>query len=169
MTSMPMLALPDFSKPFVVELDASGHGVRAVMQDQRPIGYFSWVLPQQAQLMFVYERELMAIVWAVQKWRHYLLGQKFLVRIDQRSLKFLLEQREVSLEHSKWLTKLLGFHFDIQYKYSLENTTADALSRVGGPSQFMALLVPHTFLLEEVVDQVARDEKLGGILDDLLH
>lgn len=97
------------------------------------------------------------------------MGRKLLVRTDQWSLKFLLEQREVSLEHPKWLTKLLGFHFDIQYKPGLENTAADALSWVGGASQFMALSVAHTFLLEEVVDQVARDEKLGGILHDLLH
>ena len=100
MTSVPVLALPDFSKPFVVES--------------------------------VYEWELMVIMWVVQKWQHYLLGRKFLVRTDQRSLKFLLEQREVSLEHPKWLTKLLGFDFDIQYKPSFENTTANTLSRVRG-------------------------------------
>lgn len=85
MTSVPMLPLPDFLNPLWLSWTLQDMG-------QRPIGSFSWVLPQQAQLKFVYERELMAIMWAVQKWRHYLLGRKFLVRIDQRSLKFLLEQ-----------------------------------------------------------------------------
>ena len=55
----------------------------------------------------------MAVVLAVKKWRHYLLGKKFLIRIDQRSLKFLNEHRLISEEQFKWATKLIGYDFDI--------------------------------------------------------
>lgn len=79
-------------------------GLGAVLtQNQRPIAYFSQALSPKARLKSVYERELMAIVLAIQKWRHYLLGNHFIVRTDQKSLKHVLEQREVQHEFTKWL------------------------------------------------------------------
>ena len=67
------------------------------------------------------------------KWWPYLLGRRFIVRTDQQSLKFLLEQQVVTPEHQKWLVKLLGYDFEIQYRAGHSNRAADALSWVGEP------------------------------------
>ena len=94
MTKAPILALPDFEQEFVVEYDASNCGVGAtLMQKERPIAFFSAVLKGKNIFLSVYEKELLALVLAMQHWIPYLLGQQFRVRTDHKSLKFLLEQQ----------------------------------------------------------------------------
>jgi hypothetical protein len=93
MTNAPVLALPDFSKTFVIECDASGCGIRAVlMQDRCPIAYFSQALNGRNLNLSTYEKEMLALVTSIQRWRPYLLGQRFVVRTDHRSLKYLWDQ-----------------------------------------------------------------------------
>jgi len=129
-TRAPVLALPNFSQPFVIECDASGGGIGAVlMQNKRPIAFLSKALKGKALHMSTYEKELFALVTAVQKWRPYLLGQPFVVRTDHQSLKFLLEQKVGTPFQQKWVTKLLGYDFTVEYKKGADNRVADALSR----------------------------------------
>lgn len=84
MTQVPVLTLPDFSKEFVIETDAYRYGLGAVlMQESRPIAYFNHTLGTHARIKSVYEWELMAIAMAIQKWRSYLTGRRFIVKTDQ--------------------------------------------------------------------------------------
>lgn len=116
MTTILVLALPDWSLTFVVETDALGIGLGAVLsQNGHPIAFFSQRLSPRAQIKSIYERELMVVVLTLQKWRHYLLERKFTIISDQKALKLLPEQREVQPQFQKWLTKLLGYDFEILY------------------------------------------------------
>ena len=121
------------------------------MQEGKPIAYFSQVLGTRAKLKSVYERELMAIVLAVQKWRPYLLGRRFIVKIDQRSLKYLLEQRLVPGEYQKWISKIMGYDFEIQYRPGKDNSAADALSRRADSVEYKAVSLPSVCQWEELL------------------
>lgn len=109
----------------------------------------------------------MTIVFAVQKWRHYLLGRHFVVRTDQRSLKFLLEQRMVCEEHHKWLTKLLGYSFDIQYQPRVQSKAANALSRVEPSICNLMISPPMSLHLEELKQAIAADEVWGKVVTEM--
>lgn len=139
-TSAPVLALPDFSKEFIIETDASGGGIGAVLaQGHRPVAFFSQGLSATNQALSAYERELLALVAAVQKWRPYLLGRQFIIKTDHQPLKYLLEQRITTPSQQKWLVKLLGYDYIISYKKGKDNIVADALSRREEPIQLCSI------------------------------
>ena len=88
MSSCPILALPDFSKPFVVECDASGEGVRAFLkQGQHPIAFESRKLHPHEKHYSIYDKEMLAIMHAFAKFQQYLVGNKFVVKTDHNSLR----------------------------------------------------------------------------------
>jgi len=94
MEEVPELALPDFSKPFVLETDASDVRIGVVlMQGGRPLAFISQPLSPKHQGQSTYDKELLAVLIAVEKWRCYLEGNQFVIKIDHESLKFLLQQK----------------------------------------------------------------------------
>ncbi|GKD79823.1 transposon ty3-G gag-pol polyprotein [Tanacetum coccineum] len=87
-----------------------------------------------------YEKEMLAIVKAVRKWKSYLLGRPFVVKTDHISLKYLLDQRVSTPAQARWLSKLMGYDFRVEYKRGVTNIGADALSR---QPEFSFLAVSH--------------------------
>jgi len=117
-------------KTFEIECDASGVGIGAVlMQERKPIAYFSEKL-NGAQLNYsTYDKELYALVRALEVWQHYLLPKEFVIHTDHESLKHLKGQGKLNKRHGKWVEFIEQFPFVIKYKQGKENIVADALSR----------------------------------------
>jgi len=169
LTQAPVLALPDASKTFIVETDASGYGIGAVlMQEGHPIAFISKALSPRHAALSVYDRELLAIVQAVTKWSQYLLGQRFVIRTDQKALKLLMEQKLHTNSQLLWLTKLMPFDYSIEYKRGIENKVVDALSRVTG-AEFLALIISptNTDLFQAIVASWHSDQELHQLITEL--
>ncbi|GJW99634.1 retrotransposon-related protein [Tanacetum coccineum] len=155
MTQTPVLQLPDFNEVFIIETDASGIGIGVVLQQKgHPIAFLSKTLAPKHQVLSTYEKEFLAVIQALEKWRGYLLDRHFVIKTDHYSLKYLLDQRITTPAQMKWLPKLMGFDYEIVYKKGAENVVADALSRVQGQTECLQLEV--TTLSSELYDKVKR-------------
>lgn len=97
-----VLSLPEFCKTFTIECDASRIKIEALlMQEGKPIAFLSKALKGKQLHFSTYEKELLAIVMFEQKCRPYFLGQSFRIKIDQQSLKYLLEKKKLELHLNK--------------------------------------------------------------------
>lgn len=164
LTSTPVLALPIFSKPFVVETDASDKGIGAVlMQDQHPLAFLSQTLGPRLRTLSTYEKESLAVLMAVERWRSYLQTSEFVIRTDHRSLSCLDEQRLTTPWQQKALTKLLGLNYRIEYRKGALNQAADALSR-RPEAAVCAISVCVPRWLEDVKRSYTQDPQCTKIL-----
>lgn len=167
--SAPVLALPDFSIPFPIETDASGVGIRAVLQQNgHPLTFLSKALSPRNQGLSVYEKEYLAILLAVDQWRHYLLQAEFFIHTDHRSLIHLNEQCLHAAWQRKVFAMLLGLQYRIIYKKGAENGADDALSRRPHTHQLLAISsVAHAWL-DEVVLSYQSDPAALELLAQLV-
>ncbi|KAH9315759.1 hypothetical protein KI387_024386, partial [Taxus chinensis] len=97
--------------------------------DRHPIAFESWKLRDNERLYSTYDKEMLAIMHALAKFRQYLVGGKFVVRTDHNSLKYFLEQKELNERQQKWVSRIQAYDFDIEYVKGTKNVVADALSR----------------------------------------
>jgi hypothetical protein len=115
-----------------------------------------------------YEKEMMAILHAVHTWRPYLLGHVFYIKTNHHSLKYFLDRRLSSPEQNKWLTKMLGYDYEIIYKKGKDNVVVDALSRKHEEEDSLFDL---SFLvldwIEEVCQECLTHPTISGIIQRL--
>ncbi|GJR23773.1 putative mitochondrial protein [Tanacetum coccineum] len=156
----------------VIETDASGVGIGVVLQQQgHPIAYLSKTLATKHQSLSAYEKELLVVVMVLQKWRGYLLDRYFKIKTDHFSMKYMLDQRITTPFQSKWLPKLLGFDYEIEYKKGKDNVVADALSRVERPAELFSLLTSGVSneLMDGVINTWTTDENLQKTVAGLMN
>ena len=125
----------DETVPFIVETDASDHAIAATLnQSGRPVAFFSRTLSGSEQRHSAVEKEAYAIVEALRKWRHYLLGNHFQLITDQRSVAFMFDNKKAGkIKNEKimrWRIELSCYSYDIIYRPGKENAAADAFSRI---------------------------------------
>ncbi len=162
----PILILPDFNLPFTIQTDASGDAIGAVlMQQNHPIAFVSKSLAPRHQAKSVYERELLAVLFAVKHWHHYVADKHFIIQTDHHNLKYLLSQRLTNDPQFTWLVKLKSYDFEVQYKPGKANLVADALSRV--PSAHLLTLLYST-IEPSLEDDIKASYATGTALQTLI-
>jgi hypothetical protein len=130
MCTTPVLALPNFTKTFVLECDPLGKGIGVVlMQEGQPLAFTSKQLSEKNLGKPIYEKEMLVIFHVIELWHPYLLGQRFQIKTNHQSLKYFLEQHISSQEQQKWVTKLFVYDYEIIYNKGKDNVMVDALSR----------------------------------------
>ncbi|WVZ97796.1 hypothetical protein U9M48_043308 [Paspalum notatum var. saurae] len=130
LTTAPVLAQTDVTKPFDVYCDASGNGLGCVlMQEGRVVAYASRQLRKHEANYPTHDLELAAVVHALKIWRHYLLGNTCHIYTDHKSLKYILTQPELNMRQRRWLELIKDYDLEIHYHPSKANVVADALSR----------------------------------------
>ena len=138
LSSSPILIYPDFTKPFILDTDASnGPGIGAVLsqldsqgQERVNIAYGSRLLAKAERNYCATRKELLAVVTFILYFRPYLLGHRFQLRTDHSSLQWLYRTKEPEGQVARWLEKMQQFEFEIIHRKGMRHTNADALSRL---------------------------------------
>ncbi|CAN6554926.1 unnamed protein product [Malus baccata var. baccata] len=154
LTTAPIIVPPDWSLPFELMCDASDYALGAVLgqrKDKRPhVIYYASRTLNDAQLNYsTTEKELLAVVFALDKFRSYLIGTKVIVFTDHAALKYLLTKKEAKPRLIRWILLLQEFDIEIRDKKGSENVVADHLSRMVHNEESLPIL--ETFPDEQLL------------------
>ena len=138
----PILAFPDFNKPFLLETDASGRGLRAVLSQKQadgqyhPIAYASRVMNATEQRYHSNKQEFLALKWAITEQFHEYLSpygknrNEFVVRTDNNLLTYIFSSTNLDAAGQRWVARLATYNFSLEYQKGKDNTVANFLSRM---------------------------------------
>ena len=134
LVAAPLLSCPDFTKPFVLQTDASAYGLGAVLTQtidgaETVIAFLSRSLSRQERNYSTTERECLGVIWAVEKLRHYLEGVRFTVITDHASLVWLNRLKDPTGRLARWAVRLQPYDFEIVHRKGRDMVVPDCLSR----------------------------------------
>ena len=121
LTTTPILAHPDFSQPFILDTDASDLAIGSVLSQkidnkERVLAYASRTLSKAERKYCVTRKELLALVYFVKYFRHYLYGREFTVRTDHGSLRWLMNFKNPEGQVARWLEVLSTYTFTVEHR-----------------------------------------------------
>lgn len=134
LVSPPILSCPDFSKPFVIETDASNVGLGAVLRQeidgsQRVVAYASRTLNRAERNLSTTHKELLGILFGVEKYRPYVEGAHFTVITDHSALQWLRNLHQPTGKFARWILRLDMFDFNVIHRKGCQMALSDCLSR----------------------------------------
>jgi hypothetical protein len=158
----------DFTEPFILEADPSDSCIGVVlMQEGKPVSFLSKSLGPRPAGLSTYDKEALALIEALKKWKHYVSETSLMLRTDQQSLKYMGDQRLIQGVQNKLLIKLLGYNYKIEYKQGKENKAADALSRKPHTINSMVITSAIPLWVIEVLDSYNEDTKCKELEEQL--
>ena len=134
LVNSPVVACPDFTKPFILQCDASSVGLGSVLAQvidgaEHPIAYYSRLFSKAERNYSTCERELLAVLESIKHFRGYLDGVKFTIITDHIALKWLRTLENPSGRLARWATIISQFDFEIEHRKGIDNVVPDVLSR----------------------------------------
>ncbi|GBN22626.1 Retrovirus-related Pol polyprotein from transposon 297 [Araneus ventricosus] len=174
--SPPVLSQPDGSKPFIIRTDASSYALGAVLiQGEKPeehvIEYASRLMSSAERNYSTTEREALAVVWALEKFRGYVENQEIIIASDHQPLKWLMSIKSLSGRLARWALQIQSFHPKILYTPGKSNVVADLLSRpVHDNKEFVCNLNTISIELPSrrsryIREEQMKDEDMKKIID----
>ncbi|GJS30802.1 reverse transcriptase domain-containing protein [Tanacetum coccineum] len=138
LTEAPILVVPDWNLPFELMCDASDFAIGAVLGQRKmkhfqPIHYASKTMIEAQIHYTTTEKEMLAVVYAFEKFRPYLVLSKSIVYTDHSALKYLMNKQDAKPRLLRWVLLLQEFDITIRDKKGSENLAADHLSRLENP------------------------------------
>ncbi|KAI3730046.1 hypothetical protein L6452_18722 [Arctium lappa] len=148
--STPIIQPPDWTLPFELMCDASDFAVGVVLGQKRgnklhAIYYASKTLDPTQSNYTTTEKELLAVVFSIEKFRSYLVGSKVIVHTDHAALKYLLSKKDAKPRLIRWILLLQEFDLEIKDKKGVDNSVADHLSRLYVDNDFRSLPIDDSF------------------------
>ena len=179
LTEASVLTQLTCGKEYVIFSDASLNELGCVlMQEGKVVVYASRQLKPHEKNYPMHDLELVAIVFELKIWRHYLYGEKCFIYTDHKSLKYLPSQRELNLRQRRWMKLIKDYDCVIDYHLGKANVVGDALSRntvqtlralnahlsLSDDGTVVAELIARPNLLNQVLEAQNKDEKISAII-----